>query len=168
MRHNEMVRRVKKAVVFKGTILSENQAVGASGLRPDLVATVGNTLFIIVVTIPFGNRRGAFQQASERKIQKYSSLIPFFNSLGYEAVEIVLIILDALGTWDPNNDKFLRTVATKRYPKTMKKLCVSDTIKWSRDIYIQHLTGKQQYGRTDAALPAGAESPASLAQKEIP
>ncbi|GFW79651.1 uncharacterized protein TNCV_1429111 [Trichonephila clavipes] len=43
------------------------------------------------------------------------------------------------------------------------KLCVSDCIRWSRDIYIQHLTGTQQYS-TDAAghpNPPGTQECAS-------
>ncbi|GFY78626.1 retrovirus-related Pol polyprotein from type-1 retrotransposable element R2 [Trichonephila inaurata madagascariensis] len=167
MRHNDIVRRLKKAVAFRGTILSENQVVGTYGLHPDLVATVGNTLYIIDVTVPFENRREAFQQASERKVTKYRTLIPFFNSIGYEAVEIVPILIGALGAWDLSNDRFLKIVATRRYLKTLKKLCVSDSIKWSRDICIQHLTGKRLYGNTKETLPVTNESPAFLAQGVI-
>ncbi|GFX25478.1 hypothetical protein TNCV_1407441 [Trichonephila clavipes] len=63
----------------------------------------------------------------------------------YESVKIVPIIVVALEAWDPANDRFLSHVATKGYLRMLRKLCVSDTIRWSRDIYIQHLTDKQQY-----------------------
>ncbi|GFY49600.1 retrovirus-related Pol polyprotein from type-1 retrotransposable element R2 [Trichonephila inaurata madagascariensis] len=152
MRHNAIVRRIKTAVAFKGTILSENQSVGhSSNVRPDLVATVGNTLYIIDITIPFEDRKDAFASAAKRKVEKYSPLIPYFNQLGYESVEIVPVIVGALGSWDPSNDRFLQKVATRRYLKTLKRLCVSDTIRWSREIYIQHLTGKQQYSKDQNA-----------------
>ncbi|GFY47893.1 retrovirus-related Pol polyprotein from type-1 retrotransposable element R2 [Trichonephila inaurata madagascariensis] len=99
MRHNAIVRRIKTAVAFKGTILSENQAVGhSSNVRPDLVATVGNTLYIIDITIPFEDRKDAFAAAAKRKVEKYSPLIPYFNQLGYESVEIVPVIVGALGS----------------------------------------------------------------------
>ncbi|GFW64533.1 hypothetical protein TNCV_3513551 [Trichonephila clavipes] len=55
------------------------------------------------------------------------------------------IVVGSLGAWDTGNNSFLRKVATNRYLATLRKLCVSDCIRWSRDIYIQHLTGAQQY-----------------------
>ncbi|GFY46229.1 uncharacterized protein TNIN_216921 [Trichonephila inaurata madagascariensis] len=131
-----------------GTLLSENQV----GLRPDLV---GNTLYIIDISIPF--ERGA--STGERE-EKYSTLILFFNSIGYGAVEIVPILV---GARYPSNDKLLKLVATKKYLKTLKKLCVSDAIKWSRDICIQHLTGKRQYGNNEDTLPDTSVSTASPA-----
>ncbi|GFT41780.1 uncharacterized protein TNCV_4502411, partial [Trichonephila clavipes] len=118
-------------------------------LRPDLVAQVGKAIYIIDVTIPFENRRQAFSQARERKVAKYTELIPHFKALGFQQVEIVPIVVGSLGAWDPGNDAFLKKVATNRYLATLRKLCVSDCIRWSRDIYIQHLTGAQQYS-TDA------------------
>ncbi|GFT18732.1 retrovirus-related Pol polyprotein from type-1 retrotransposable element R2 [Trichonephila clavipes] len=159
MRHNNIVRRIKTAVAYNGTILSENQAVRPTSLRPDLVATVGNTLYIIDVIIPFENGKNSFVAAAQRKIEKYSPLIPIFNEMGYESIQIIPIIVGALGAWDPANDRFLRKVATKSYLKTLKKLCVSDTIRWSRDIYIQHLTGKQQYNDSDTPVTGTASSP---------
>ncbi|GFV21196.1 retrovirus-related Pol polyprotein from type-2 retrotransposable element R2DM [Trichonephila clavipes] len=63
LRHNAVLARIRAAVAFKGTILSENQVAGPNRLRPDLVANVDNKIYIIDVTIPFENRRGAFSQA---------------------------------------------------------------------------------------------------------
>ncbi|GFT76698.1 retrovirus-related Pol polyprotein from type-1 retrotransposable element R2 [Trichonephila clavipes] len=159
MRHNDIVRRVKTAVAYKGTILSENHVVRPSTLRPDLVATVGNTLYIIDVTIPFENPKESFVATAERKVEKYSTLIPFFNQMGYESVQVVPIIVGSLGAWDPANDKFLCKVAIRRYLRTMKRLCVSDTIRWSRDIFIQHLTVKKQYSNQDASNAASTTAP---------
>ncbi|GFT53715.1 retrovirus-related Pol polyprotein from type-1 retrotransposable element R2 [Trichonephila clavipes] len=147
LRHNAVLARIRAAVAFKGTILSENQVVGPNRLRPDLVANVDNKIYIIDVTIPFENRR----QARERKVHKYLELIPYFSSLGFRHIQIVPIVVGALGAWDPENDAFLMKVATRRYLKVLRNLCVSDCIRWSRDIYIQHLTGARQYS-TDAPL----------------
>ncbi|GFW16081.1 retrovirus-related Pol polyprotein from type-1 retrotransposable element R2 [Trichonephila clavipes] len=105
--------RIRAAVAFKGTILSENQVVGPNRLRPDLVANVDNKIYIIDVTIPFENRRQAFGQARERKVHKYLELIPYFSSLGFRHIQIVPIVVGALGAWDPENDAFLRKVATR-------------------------------------------------------
>ncbi|GFY18408.1 uncharacterized protein TNCV_2396371 [Trichonephila clavipes] len=97
-----------KAVAFKGTVLSKNQVVGSDGLSPDLVAVIDNTIYIIDVTVPFENRRSAFQQAKQRKIEKYTSLIPYFANRGFSRVQIVPIVVGSLGTWDPENDIFLK------------------------------------------------------------
>ncbi|GFQ71782.1 retrovirus-related Pol polyprotein from type-1 retrotransposable element R2 [Trichonephila clavata] len=167
MRHNAVLARVRTAVAFKGTILHENQVVGPDGLRPDLVALIDNKIFIIDATIPFENRRLAFQQARERKIVKYTPLLSHFASLGFVEAQIVPIVAGSLGAWDPENDKFLRLVATKSYLTTLRKLCVSDSIRWSRDIYIQHLTGAQQYkigAPTVEDLPATPERRQNIPQ----
>ncbi|GFU59177.1 retrovirus-related Pol polyprotein from type-1 retrotransposable element R2 [Trichonephila clavipes] len=128
LRHNAILARIKTAIAFQGTILSENQVVGPNRLRPDLVAQVdGKIRYIIDVTIPFENRRQAFSQAH-------------CANCGWRP-----------GGWDPENDALLKKVATNRYLKVLRNLCVSDCIRWSRDIYIQHLTGARQYS-TDAPL----------------
>ncbi|GFY70262.1 hypothetical protein TNIN_447671, partial [Trichonephila inaurata madagascariensis] len=61
------------------------------------------------------------------------------------------------------NDTFLRKIATPSYLSVMRKLCVSDCIRWSRDIYIQHLTGVQQHGSevTPAPLTGIIEAPST-------
>ncbi|GFW62216.1 uncharacterized protein TNCV_4092771 [Trichonephila clavipes] len=55
-RHNAILARIRKAVAFKGTVLSENQVIGSDGLRPDLVAVIDNIVYIIDVTVPFENQ----------------------------------------------------------------------------------------------------------------
>ncbi|GFR23248.1 retrovirus-related Pol polyprotein from type-1 retrotransposable element R2 [Trichonephila clavata] len=168
MRHNAIVARVKKAVAFKGTILHENQAIGPDNLRPDLVALVDGTTYIIDVTIPFENRREAFAQARQRKITKYNQLLSHFASLGATKVSIVPILVGSLGSWDPDNDAFLKLVATRSYLGLLRKLCVSDCIRWSRDIYVQHLTGAQQYSAGAVTLhpdPAAVEEQVSTQEQ---
>ncbi|GFV72775.1 uncharacterized protein TNCV_2333441 [Trichonephila clavipes] len=59
LRHNAILTRIKTAIAFKGTILSENQVVGPNRLRPDLVVQIDNKIYTIAVTIPFENRRQA-------------------------------------------------------------------------------------------------------------
>ncbi|GFQ96468.1 uncharacterized protein TNCT_256201 [Trichonephila clavata] len=117
---------------------------------------------------PFLSRTvDAFQQARARKILKYTPLLSHFASLGFVEAQIVPIAVGSLGAWDPENDKFLRLVVTKSYLTTMRKLCVSDSIRWSRDIYIEHLTGAQQYtigAPTTEDLPATAKRNSSESQ----
>lgn len=45
------------------------------------------------------------------------------------------MLVGALGGWDPKNEPVLKACGVgKHYAKLMRKLMVSDTIWWSRDI----------------------------------
>ncbi|GFR16865.1 retrovirus-related Pol polyprotein from type-1 retrotransposable element R2 [Trichonephila clavata] len=129
MRHNTIFVRVKAIVAFKGPVLDENQVDGSSGLQPDLVAEIDQSIHIIYVTIPFENRAESFQEGNKRKIGKYTSLIPYINSLGFSEVKIMTIY--SVGAWDPENDVFLKKVAAGIYLKVFRKLCVFDCVKGS-------------------------------------
>ncbi|GFR25051.1 retrovirus-related Pol polyprotein from type-2 retrotransposable element R2DM [Trichonephila clavata] len=144
-RHNAIQERIRKAVAFRGQVMSVNRSVGDTRLRPDIVATIDGKVYIIDITIPFENRLSAFQEASNRKINKYQPIITHFKNQGVKEVFIIPIIVGSLGAWDVNNDDFLRLVATKSYLSLLRKLCVSDSTRWSRDIYIEHMTGHRQF-----------------------
>ncbi|GBM35221.1 hypothetical protein AVEN_116481-1, partial [Araneus ventricosus] len=116
----------------------------SDGLKPDLVFRKGRDIFIIDVACPFENRPSALEDARKEKCDKYASLLPFYSSRGYNPV-IIPIIVGALGSWDPKNDSFLSKHMSKSYLHKFRHLCVSETVKWSRDIYVQHITGKKQY-----------------------
>jgi hypothetical protein len=62
----------------------------------------------------------------------------------FPEVKVDALVLGALGTWDPENDKLMTTMCSKKYLKLFKKLCVSDVIRYSRDIYIEHITRVRQ------------------------
>ncbi|GFY59520.1 hypothetical protein TNIN_363341 [Trichonephila inaurata madagascariensis] len=54
------------------------------------------------------------------------------------------IVVGSLGTWDPANDTALHRLGiSRKYATLMRKLICSDTIRWSRDICIEHLTDKR-------------------------
>jgi len=58
-------------------------------------------------------------------------------------------IVGALGEWDPANEMVIRHLRLGyQYSKLMRKLMVSDTVRWSRDIYVEHITGEKQYQDT--------------------
>ncbi|EMP28244.1 Tetratricopeptide repeat protein 34 [Chelonia mydas] len=64
------------------------------------------------------------------------------------------LIVGALGAWDPCNECVLRTCGIGRqYAQLMQHLMVSDTIRWSRDIYIEHITGHRQYQEASQMEP---------------
>ncbi|KAF8797270.1 hypothetical protein HNY73_001555 [Argiope bruennichi] len=53
--------------------------------------------------------------------------------------------MDFLEHFIPNNDRLMKKFCSRSYLNLFRKLCVSYTIRWSRDIYIEHITGHRQY-----------------------
>jgi hypothetical protein len=147
-RHNAIVDRVKKLINGSGKLelVSENQTIDSSLLKPDLVATNGMTAYIFDITCPFENNYQAFIDARQRKETHYVELANNLKiSMKLNKVEVVAIVVGALGTWDPKNDKVLSRLCSQSYLRMFRKLCVSDCIKWSRDLYIEFVSGKRQY-----------------------
>ncbi|XP_025412431.1 uncharacterized protein T26G10.4-like [Sipha flava] len=143
-RHNAVIARIKKAAVRKFEVLSENQVIGSRGLRLDLVLRKGPKIYIIDATIVFENRLPAFQAAAEDKKTKYEELRSEIAAQHLAEVTVVPFIVGSLGAWDPDNDSFLRLLCSRSYGKLLQKLCVSETIKFTRSIYIEHITGVRQ------------------------
>ncbi|XP_064462298.1 uncharacterized protein LOC135372756 [Ornithodoros turicata] len=139
-RHNSIVERVKRASQNKYNVISENQVVGNTGLRPDLVVSRGEEAIVYDVTIVFDNRPEALQAARRNKEEKY---LPVKESLQrrYHRVHIEAVVIGSLGSWDPANDRGLKRLCSREYLKLMKKLCVSEVISSTRDIYSTHITG---------------------------
>ncbi|EMP40592.1 hypothetical protein UY3_02192 [Chelonia mydas] len=118
-----------------------------SQLRPDIVVTdkAQKKIILVDITISFENRTPAFCEARARKLEKYAPLADTLRAKGYE-VQMDALIVGALGAWDTCNERVLRTCRIGQcYAQLMRRLMVSDTIQWSRDIYIEHITGHQQY-----------------------
>ena len=67
-------------------------------LRPDIVICddVKRKVIIIDVTVPFENRMVAFDEAKERKIQKYLLLAESHKGKGYN-VDIDAFVVGSLG-----------------------------------------------------------------------
>ncbi|GIY22739.1 retrovirus-related Pol polyprotein from type-1 retrotransposable element R2 [Caerostris darwini] len=105
-------------------------------------------LLIDDVTCPFENRKTTFDSARARKLAHYEPLIPLYQAQGLQ-LQIVAILVGALGSWDPQNDTFLRRFMSRSYLNTFRRLCVSDSIKWFRDIYVEFLTGHKQYSPSE-------------------
>ena len=141
-RHNAIVSRVKKAAQQRFTILAENEAV-VGNLRPDLILVKNNKASIIDITIPFDNRMGAFEEARRAKEEKYAGLAEALHTR-YSTVEVDAIVVGSLGSWDPANDRIMKRLCSKKYLALFRKLCVSDVVRASRDIYVEHITGTRQ------------------------
>lgn len=141
-RHNAVVSRVRKAAQSRFTILAQNQVVEGN-LRPDLVLVKDGNAVILDVTIPFDNRTDAFGEARRAKQEKYQGLAEALSTR-FQKVEVDAIVLGSLGSWDPENDKIMKRLCSKKYLTLFKKLCVSDVIRYSRDIYAEHISGVRQ------------------------
>ncbi|KAM7178890.1 uncharacterized protein RBU57_006749 isoform 1-T5 [Macrochelys suwanniensis] len=110
-----------------------------SQLRPDVVITDEAQKKIILVDIMVSF------VARARKLEKYAPLADTLRPKAYE-VQLDALIVGPLGTWDTCNERVLQTCGIgRRYARLMRRLMVSDTIRWSRDIYIEHITSHRQY-----------------------
>ena len=147
-RHDAILDRIVKAVPASLGTASINRKVAdsSSALRPDLVVTdMANRKVVIVdVTVPFENRYEALEAARLAKMDKYEPLVKELTEKGFE-VEMDALVVGSLGAWDPANERTLRILKIgRRYSRMMRKLISSEAIQWSRDIYIQHITGHPQ------------------------
>lgn len=134
--HNVVHRLARGTPAIAGTITEDKKIPGTSGqLQPDLVITNVSARFISIigVAIVFENKFEAFQHARAGKIEKYQVLADELHSQGWD-VYLTAIIVGALGGWDSANDTVIRQLRiSKSDAKLMKKLVISDTIRWSRD-----------------------------------
>jgi hypothetical protein len=72
-------------------------------------------------------------------------LAEHYNRQGYN-VFLHAFIFGALGGWDPASERIINHLKLGHtYCLLMRKLMVSDAIQWSRNIYIEHLSGVRQY-----------------------
>lgn len=156
LRHHNVVHRLAKAVPSAAGVVREDRRVPHcdSPLRPDIVVIDerSKSLTIVDVAIIFENRYEEFQRARRGKIHKYAPIADEFRRKGW-SVNLEAVIVGSLGSWDPMNEPALKMLRiSPRYAKLMRRLVVSDTIRWSRDMYVEHITGRRQYS-TNANLP---------------
>ena len=150
-RHNSLIDRVKRtAQHLHWEVVHENQTIPGSNsnLRPDLVIKKGTEAIIIDATCTFENGEDAFDQAREEKTQKYADLARYLGET-HTNVKVEPFVMGSLGAYDPKNSSLTRRIASRAFMKTFKILCVADVIRWSRMIYIEHLTGARQYEEQD-------------------
>ncbi|KAG8225613.1 hypothetical protein J437_LFUL004184 [Ladona fulva] len=97
------------------------------------------------MTVPFENTRWRLLEERQRKKERYAALADHLATRGY-AMSVDAIAMGSLGAWDPENDKVLQSLGIlKRYCEVMKRLMVSDSIRWSRDINVEHIMVHRQY-----------------------
>ncbi|XP_023225130.1 uncharacterized protein LOC111626079 [Centruroides sculpturatus] len=152
-RHNAVLNRIVAAFRPRDAKVYVNQRIPgfSENCRPDLVVVheASKTATIVDVTVPFENGAEAFQTARDEKLRKYNSLVQFFKQQGFNT-HISAFVVGALGGYDHSNDSTLQRLGiNRRYASLMKKLMISDTIRWSADIYRNHLNsqGRAPYPR---------------------
>ena len=125
------------------------QGVGGDlvALRPDIVVTheLSITVVIVEVIVPFENSFAALEAARVEKLQKYQPLADALRGRGYD-VHVDGFVVGALGAWHPNNDglaSFL--LVSSRYASFLRLLMVSEPIAWSRDMYVEQVSGIRKY-----------------------
>jgi len=147
-RHDDIVRRIKTAMGNSKTgcsLLFQDQTIpgDTSRERPDLVFQKGNEIYIIDVTIPFESGEDALKEARDRKKEKYRHLVPLLKRGNVRRVHLDAFVVGSLGSWDPDNEDVMKLFTTKFDKNLFRNLCVSNVIKWSRDIYTEHDTGSR-------------------------
>uniref|UniRef100_A0A7E4ZYD4 Glucuronosyltransferase n=1 Tax=Panagrellus redivivus TaxID=6233 RepID=A0A7E4ZYD4_PANRE len=125
-----------------------------SNLRPDiaLINETAKLLNIIDVTIPFENGPEAFKKAREAKKEKYKGIETHFKKTGYKTFNDAFII-GSLGAYDRANKAFIRRLGIPHKYAVLMNLwgtapfddVVSDVIKRSHDLYVEHVTDIRQY-----------------------
>ena len=121
--------------------MSENQAIGTQRLGPDLVLRKGTTTLIIDATLPFDNRIKVFEEAATEKRTKYEGLKKEIANDHPGEVTVFPFIVGSLGSWDPANDVLVKLLCSTSYAKLLRKLCVSEVLGYSRDIFTEHISG---------------------------
>lgn len=138
-RHNQIVNRLANAVRY-GQIRIDQQIPGIDDLcRPDLVIENNNEITIIDVTCPFENGDDALAKADYAKVTKYNHLKHHFQQLGFTC-NVFGFVIGALGAWHSNNEAVLNNLQmTRSYKSLFRKLCCSDVIRGSAEIYYNHI-----------------------------
>jgi hypothetical protein len=120
--------------------VSKKQVPGiADECRPDIVIENDDVIIIIDVTCPFENGEKALAEADFNKVMKYDHVKRHFQSMG-KSCSVHGFVIGSLGTWHPDNEAVLsKLMMSKSYKSLFRKLCCTDVIKGSADIYYSHM-----------------------------
>jgi hypothetical protein len=94
---------------------------------------------IIDVRFPFENGEEASEEAVAHKELKYMHIKTHFEAQN-KSCDVFGFAIEALGTWHRGNERDLSALGmSPHYKNLFRKLCCSDVIQGSTDIYRQHL-----------------------------
>ena len=127
--------------VQRGIITTDRQVRDAnSRLRPDIIVEEDNKVLISDGCCPFDSNTEDLRDAEERKLNKYEGLKKFFVGQGKQCEVFAGFEIGAIGSWHPANENVLRLLGmSKRYRSLFRKLCCTDAIQGSTNIYQEHL-----------------------------
>lgn len=138
-RHDKIVERLVNAVRFGNITTDKTVRDSGSRLRPDIVIQEENNVYIVDVTCPFDNDVDALGDAAAAKVLKYQPLKEFFLAKNMKC-EVFPFVIGALGSWYKQNEILLTKLGmTRRYKSLFRKLCCTDAIQGSTNIYRLHL-----------------------------
>lgn len=138
-RHNSILTRLTNAIRFGKITTDRTVAESNLRLRPDVVVEEGSRVMLIDVTCSFDNDTDALSDAANAKVLKYQPLKEFLESKGKSCV-IYPFVVGALGSWFKQNEILLNKLGmTCRYKPLFRKLCCTDAIQGSNNIYRLHL-----------------------------
>ncbi|XP_043525394.1 uncharacterized protein LOC122536787 [Frieseomelitta varia] len=173
LRHNRIVERLAAASRLPGDLQVNRRVPGAgedlTALRPDIIVThePSRTVVVLDATVPFENTFEALEKARFEKIIKYQPLAKSLRGRGY-TVHVDGFVVGALGGWHPWDDHLLALLrVSSGYAGLMRRLIVSETIAWSRDVYVEHVTGTRQYHLEEAGTPPRRSRHRSWVRVEI-
>uniref|UniRef100_A0A7E4V2A8 Reverse transcriptase n=1 Tax=Panagrellus redivivus TaxID=6233 RepID=A0A7E4V2A8_PANRE len=158
-RHNAVAGRLEKVLPRNDhTSVYINQAVPGSNsdLRPDItvIDEKNRIATIIDIAIPFKSSKVAMEEARRRKKEKNAGIERSLKERGFKTFCDAFVI-GSLGSYDPANNACIRRLQIPhRYATLMRRLMICDVIRWSRNIYVEHLSGIRQY--TDGQPPTTA------------
>ena len=93
---------------------------------------------------PFESGSEAFTTARQRNELKYEALAERYRRLGFD-VSLDTICVGALGTWDPQNSRPLKSLGIPRSRvKALRTICCRTVLHLSRNIWEEHATGAPQ------------------------
>ena len=138
-RHDAVVDRLTNSIRFGKITTDRTVADSNLRLRPDIVVEEDDRVIIIDVTCPFDNDSDALSEAALAKVHKYQPLKEYVQSKG-KSCEVFPFVVGALGSWYKQNEILLTKLGmTRRYKSLFRKLCCTDAIQGSNDIYRLHL-----------------------------
>ncbi|XP_046687909.1 uncharacterized protein LOC124373594 [Homalodisca vitripennis] len=115
--------------------------------RPDVVMIDAHNKIVKIVDIavPYEDGWRAIEAARERKLDAYGPLARMLTAGGYRT-SVDAFVIGSLGAWDSANwGTLARLGVHRRYGTSLSRRCVSEAIRWSRDIYVTHVSGVQQW-----------------------
>ena len=139
--------------------------------RPDLtiISPDERTIILVEVSCPFEGTPKALEEAAAQKLEKYEPLRQELLQ-HYAKVEVLPLIVGALGSWYPPNDRVLSRLRIGwRYAALMRRLCVVSAISGSQGIWYKSMcTQRRAPPQTEDTETTATEGTTHVAKNQDP